>query len=182
VKLYITGAPGSGKTSAASSIARQYGIRVHCLDDVIWDNSEGTKNRRVPEAIRDRNLLAIASRPMWIVEGTYGAPWVRPILERADCVIILNTPPMLRLLRLMKRHFVDRSPFRAAVDNIRLFVSNARWGSTYEAGPLPQLIQLLHATGTPFHVHAKGDLLALVAWVRRNTRYSGSDVWVADRT
>jgi hypothetical protein len=157
MRLYITGAPGSGKTTAAARIAKRHGMRPLCLDDIVWDNESGMRHVRAAESARDAALRSVAAEPAWIVEGSYGLPWMRPILERADCVIILNTSPALRMLRLAKRHFICRSPFAAPVDNFRLFVSNLRWGLTYEQGPLPELISLLELLGTPFHLYSPSN-------------------------
>jgi hypothetical protein len=158
MRLYITGAPGSGKTTAAERIAKRHGMRALCLDDIVWDNRSGMRHRRAAESLRDKALRDVAAEPAWIVEGSYGLPWMRPILERADCVIILNTAPGLRILRLAKRHFFCRSPFLAPVDNFRIFVSNLRWGLSYEHGPFPELISLLELLGTPFHLYSVGDI------------------------
>jgi len=167
VRLYITGGPGSGKTRAAQAVSSKLSVVAHCLDDVVWDNGDGMKNQRRPEAARDEAVRRIAAEPAWVVEGTYFQSWLRPILERVDCVVILATPRWRRLLRLSRRHFVERSPFRAPSDNLRLFVANARWGLSYEQHALPELIGSLEAESTPFVVHRSGDLLALVAELDR---------------
>jgi hypothetical protein len=167
VRLYITGGPGSGKTRAAREVAAALSVPVHGLDDVVWDNRDGHRDHRRPEAARDEAVRRIAAEPAWIVEGTYFQGWLRPILERADCVVILATPRRRRLVRLVRRHFLERSPLRHAGDNLRLFASNARWGFGYERTVVPELVRRLEAVRTPFVVHRGTDSASLIAEIER---------------
>jgi hypothetical protein len=170
MRIYITGAPGSGKTTTATRLSQLYSLPMYSLDRAVWDNSQGPKNIRLSIPVRNANICRIASQPSWIVEGTYGKTWLRPIFDRADCVAILATPTAICLFRLFKRHFVSGLRTAALGDNIVHFYSNLSWSLRYDRGPRHELVTLLETTGTPFHFCAADHLPAVLDKLRAAPR------------
>ncbi len=44
MKIRIIGASGFGKTYLAKKLANKYGISIHSLDDLFWENSHASYN------------------------------------------------------------------------------------------------------------------------------------------
>lgn len=88
VRIFITGGPGSGKTTFARRIADARGLQMIELDEFfrVHDAIDGDDlaNRR---AALIRQFVVKSD---WVVEGVYDQPWVDEVLLRADHVIVLR--------------------------------------------------------------------------------------------
>ena len=82
------------------------GLPVHNLDDIFWTNESGSYGEKTPEDERERRLNQLISHARWIVEGVY-FNWVVPSFQRADLIIVLETPLIVRDYRIVRR-FVSR--------------------------------------------------------------------------
>ena len=103
-KIFISGGPGSGKTTYAQELADKFNIPHFDLDDIKWKNQtkycdcERTNAGKL--ALRDKIL---AENKNWIIEGVYTEDWIIPIIEQADKIIILKPPTWLRQYRIIRR-------------------------------------------------------------------------------
>lgn len=93
-RIYIVGAPGSGKSFLAARLAKQWGLDWHDLDDDAL-TSLGPSERTAQYA-------RLRTSPAWICEAA------RIGLERewvatADLVILLMTPRPWRVVRILWR-------------------------------------------------------------------------------
>lgn len=102
MKIHIVGPSGSGKTFLSQKLAKKYGIPAYALDDLFWDNSQGSYSTKREEAERDRMLHEIVTRKNWVIEGVQYA-WIGESFENADVIICLETPPALCRLRILRR-------------------------------------------------------------------------------
>ena len=103
-KIFISGGPGSGKTTYAKKLSAKMNIPHFDLDDIKWEkgsfNHERPKNERLK--LRDKIL---SENDSWIIEGVYFKDWIIPILEQSDKIIILKPKTLIRQWRIIKRFF-----------------------------------------------------------------------------
>lgn len=65
------GNAGSGKTTMARMLARQFNLAHLCLDHIAWIPAETPTRRPLSESVNE--LMAfIAANPSWVIEGCYG--------------------------------------------------------------------------------------------------------------
>lgn len=112
-RVSVVGAPGSGKTELARSLAA--GLDVpHVELDAIFHQPAWRELPR--DEFRDRVRREVASEA-WVVDGNYSA--VRDLVrERADTVVWLDLPRPLVMRRVMSR------TVRRAVTRERLWNGN----------------------------------------------------------
>jgi adenylate kinase family enzyme len=99
-RVVVLGPGGAGKTSFAHDLGRKTGLPVIELDKHFWkaDLSPTPTNEWI-EAQK-----AIAGADYWIMDGDLG-PYdaLSARLCRADTVIVLDFPLLLRILRVIRR-------------------------------------------------------------------------------
>jgi hypothetical protein len=100
LRLYVSGGPGSGKTTLSKRAADLLQVPVHDLDGIFLGLA--AKGEQF-EAIFDE-VAKIAATEDWIAEGSY-LGWTRPLLERAEFVVLLEVPWRVASYRVLTRHF-----------------------------------------------------------------------------
>ena len=97
-RIMIIGGPGSGKSTLALALGDRLGLPVFHVDHLIWapNWTERDLDRRTREA------LEIEAQDAWIFEGG-GAATFDNRLARADVLIWLDAPVMVRIWRLIFR-------------------------------------------------------------------------------
>ena len=98
-RIVIIGSSGAGKTTLARKLGSRLKINVYHLDRLFWQR--GWKGKTRDERIDI--LQKIVLEKQWIIEGTYLISSERR-LEAADTIIFLDTPPLVCLWRIIKRH------------------------------------------------------------------------------
>lgn len=101
-RIYIFGPPGSGKTHTAFILSTKLQIKKYNLDDIYWKEKYSVKNSS--DKIKKR-LSKIIFNDSWIIEGTYGADWVCPIIKRSDLVIWIRPSFLSAALNIIRRFF-----------------------------------------------------------------------------
>lgn len=126
MKIYITGCPGSGKTTLAGRVSEITGDICVSLDEVQYerDPQDPGDNRRRPDASRDAMFNEIIIHENWIIEDA-GRECFRAGQERADVVAALDAakPRLLwRVTRrwLRQRHGIERAQYRPDGKMLRL--------------------------------------------------------------
>jgi len=105
-RIHIIGGPGSGKSTLARKLAAENGLPHVELDALFWNDAGGHYDVRRDPGERDRRLAKLADGASWVIEGVYYS-WCRPSFERAEQIILLDTPTWLRHWRLGLR-FIKR--------------------------------------------------------------------------
>jgi adenylate kinase family enzyme len=137
MKLYITGGPGSGKSTYARKLSKEHSIPCFDLDNVKWINDSGVHfvNARTNEERVKIIADIINNNNDWIFEGAYFENWMHKILEQSDEVIVLNVPRWTRHWRCLKREIKRFDPKYASISSIwGLFC----WNHTYDSRYLTQ--------------------------------------------
>lgn len=152
-KIYITGGPGSGKTTYAKKLAKKMNLPCFDLDDIKWINRTENINKSRPKEERKFLLNKILQEnDHWICEGVYFQDWIIPIIEHADKVIILQTPRYLRQFRITKRSVRRMLGFaqKKHKENFVSFYNLLSWSHDYEKKYLPILMEKLKSYKKPF--------------------------------
>lgn len=105
-KIFITGGPGSGKTTLAQRLAVQLALPAHELDTVYL-----TVRNEPCQAVRyeqfatrfQATIKGIAATDAWLVEGAY-LGGTEPLLRDADCIIWMDVPWRVASYRIIARH------------------------------------------------------------------------------
>ncbi len=100
--LFLIGGAGSGKTTLAKRYSDAFEIPHIELDDLYW-LEPSTRKKRVDEK-RDRLLSDVINQPSWVLEGIFWQPWIEPVLDSADKIVLLDVPEFTRHSRVFKRH------------------------------------------------------------------------------
>ena len=99
-KLYIIGAPGSGKSFLAETMSQRWGIPWYDLNNDVWAKFDP----RVRQQIREQ----VITHPSWIFEAVFPEGFWFEAFQEADLIIVLRTPLIIRLWRIVKRHIEKR--------------------------------------------------------------------------
>ena len=103
-RIYIFGAPGSGKTTLAKKLSKQLKYPHFETDVIKWNHQ--TRQRR-PEAERDARLNKIfTENKTWVIEGAQWKDWTNPVWRKCDAVIFCNPPTVKRVFYILKRYFL----------------------------------------------------------------------------
>lgn len=103
MKIHIIGAPGSGKSSIAVSLAQRFSMPALNFDDIYWANNSLCYGKKADVKKRDGQLREFISQKSWIIEGVY-YKWVGESFKAADLIAILKVPVLVRDWRIIKRY------------------------------------------------------------------------------
>ncbi len=106
MKIRIIGPCGSGKSTVARALSRQWGIAYHEIDNLIWDRV--ASNVRYPEAVRNRMFQDILDSEDWILEGVQHG-WTMESFRQADWVVVLHPHVLVRDYRIIRRFIRSRT-------------------------------------------------------------------------
>ncbi|SRR5712692_2592013 len=101
-KIAIVGPSGAGKTKLTKDLSSTLKIKAFHLDRFFWqrDWEKETRDNRIDI------LQRLIQEKQWIIEGTY-INSTKLHLIAADTIIFLDTPPLVCLLRIIKRYRED---------------------------------------------------------------------------
>lgn len=100
-KIYIIGGLASGKSYFAKKLSEKTGIGYFGMDQIVFKDSPDDEERGHEE--RDTIFEETVTKEKWILEGTFTEDWVLSGLTMSSQIIYLDTPPLKRLCRFIKR-------------------------------------------------------------------------------
>lgn len=111
-KIIIIGYSGSGKSTMAQKLARQYSCEVLHLDCVHWLPNWQEREKEDEESIVSEFM---DSHKSWVIEGNYKSVcWDRRMGE-ATQIIFLDFPAVICLYRAFRRYFTYRGKVRESI-------------------------------------------------------------------
>lgn len=143
MKIAVIGASGAGKTYFAEKLSGLTHTPCYALDDLFWDNdAEGYNKKRDPEE-RNAMLRTILEREDWIVEGVQYS-WVTEAFRTADRIFLLDMPPLLCRLRIIRRFFTRKTCGNGrANESLRSLLSLLKWTRKFYRKNLPEIRAIL---------------------------------------
>lgn len=107
-RIMIIGSPGSGKSTAARMLGAALDLPVYHMDrEVYW--LPGWQER--DKADKLRQVQRIVALDAWVFDGNNSSTF-QLRADRADLLIWLDIPVWLRLVRVIRRAFVQRGQTR----------------------------------------------------------------------
>ncbi|WP_238917494.1 DNA topology modulation protein FlaR [Clostridium sp. YIM B02555] len=101
MKIDIIGAVGSGKTTLAHKIAKEFHIPCYEQDNVVWIRTSKGDVRRTDDEI-EKFFFDILESENWIIEGS-PRKLLKKRYEYSEYIIFLDTNSLLRLYRILRR-------------------------------------------------------------------------------
>ncbi len=98
-KIYIMGCPGSGKTTLARKLAREYKISFYELDKIVWDDDNHVKREKDDISNRFHKILRKKS---WIIEDVGRNSFIDGRVE-ADIIYYIKISKIRAYCRILKR-------------------------------------------------------------------------------
>ena len=105
-RVFVIGAPGSGKTTLARQIGRKLDLPVHNLDEVARVGG-GTGPQR-SSAERAASVVEIIASGRWVAEGVHLA-WTNDLLEAAEVIVWLDHVAWQRSSGRIVKRFVNQA-------------------------------------------------------------------------
>jgi cytidylate kinase len=146
-RIHITGGPGSGKTTLARELAGRLGFDLLDLDGAGLDIEAGMDATDYDglAATRETHARDFASKDAWISEGS-NTLVARPLLERAEIIVVLYAPWRVASYRIVSRHVKLTLARKNRFPGWRSLYRFWRWSARYYANTNPPG---LNQWGTP---------------------------------
>jgi len=157
-RIHIVGGAGSGKTHASRRISEKLGILAYDLDNIFWDNTDDSYNKKASPEVRDQKLKEILLNQSWIIEGVY-FKWLRESFQKADVIILLMPNYAICTLRIISR-FIQRKigimPSKKK-ETIKGLIELIKWNQQYNKEDIPDIVALLKPYNDKMKVFSKAD-------------------------
>lgn len=158
MRIYIIGNAGSGKTTLAHALGKEFNLPVYSTDDIFWERKFDLSR---PKEERIALLNPIARSPSWIIEGT-STSWTISAVRRADIVIELKTHRMVcigRALRRSMKRFITQDGSRESLLGV-IELCKYIWDAEHPRKEHSRKYRKLmhHATGHRITVRDQKDL------------------------
>ncbi len=152
MRIFISGPGGGGKSTLARAISSRWNIPLQSLDDIHWIRDPAGDRRR-PMDDKLAMLAEVVVRDTWVIEGVQ-FKWADMALERADHIIVLDTPFLRNQFQIIKRFVrqvrgTEKADYKPTLATLmRIF----RWSADYRRYERAMLLTKLEPFGDKAHV------------------------------
>jgi adenylate kinase family enzyme len=118
-KIYIVGAPGSGKSTLGNNISKILKVPYYEVDLIAQPESAESLT---PLNTRIKKVTQISSKQKWVAESMF-LGWTDSFYKNADLVIHLDIPPFVTIPRVIARYIhrvASRTNVHKFIDQICL--------------------------------------------------------------
>jgi hypothetical protein len=149
-RILVLGSPGSGKTLLSNVLGERLGLELLRLADFFWQPG---RVRMPTDAWRVR-VAELASRPRWVMDGTYEAS-LDLRLPNSDAIVFIRSNRWACLWRVVVRRLLGR--WRPAAESAlghALTPFFVRYVARFPVVTQPEVFALMaeHAVGKPLIV------------------------------
>lgn len=131
MKILIVGTVGTGKSTLAKKLAREYNIKHYEIDSIVHDDNEGGRKRSAEE--QDITIKHIDEKNSWIMEGVLRKN-LYYLLDIADKIIYLDIPKRKRNIRILTRYIKQKLRIEKVnyKPSIKMLKQMYKWSGEYE--------------------------------------------------
>lgn len=133
MKILIVGTVGTGKTTLAKKLSKQYKIRYYEIDLIVYDDENNGRKRTIDE--QNDIIKKINKNEDWIIEGVLRKN-LEYLLELADKIIYLNIPKYKRNIRILTRFIKQNLKIENAnyKPDLKMLKNMYKWSKKDEEG------------------------------------------------
>lgn len=131
MKILIVGTVGTGKTTLAKKLSKDYNIKYYEIDSIVHDDRQNGRKREEEE----QNVIIknINKNENWIIEGVLRKN-LQYLLELADKIIYLDVPKYKRNIRILKRYIkqklkLEKSNYKPDIKMLKMMF---KWSNDFE--------------------------------------------------
>lgn len=99
-RIVVKGASGAGKSTLARALSRELDVPFVELDALHWDAGWSAASAA---QLRTRITAVLDDARGWVVDGNYDSKLGTLLLDRANLIVWLDLPLLLKLRRLVRR-------------------------------------------------------------------------------
>lgn len=130
MKILIVGTVGTGKTTLARKLSKEYNIKYYEIDSIVHDDVN--KKKRTPQQ-QNEIISNINKEDGWIIEGVLREN-LEYLLEMAEKIIYLNIPKKIRNKRILTRYIkqkigIEKSNYKPNIEMLKMMF---KWSNEFE--------------------------------------------------
>ena len=130
MKILIIGTVGTGKTTLAKKLSKQYNIKYYEIDSIVHDDNNKIKRTSKQQ---DEIIEKINNNVDWIIEGVLRKN-LYYLLELADKIIYLDISKKVRNRRILIRYIKQKLGLEQAnyVPSLNMLKNMYKWSEKYD--------------------------------------------------
>ena len=130
MKILIVGTVGTGKTTLARKLSKEYNIKYYEIDSIVHDDVN--KKKRTPQQ-QNEIISNINKEDGWIIEGVLREN-LEYLLETAEKIIYLDIPKNIRNKRILTRYIkqkigIEKSNYKPSLKMLKMMY---KWSNEFE--------------------------------------------------
>lgn len=130
MKILIVGTVGTGKTTLARKLSKEYNIKYYEIDSIVHDDVN--KKKRTPQQ-QNEIISNINKEDGWIIEGVLREN-LEYLLEMAEKIIYLDIPKNIRNKRILTRYIkqkigIEKSNYKPSLKMLKMMF---KWSNEFE--------------------------------------------------
>ena len=130
MKILIVGTVGTGKTTLARKLSKEYNIKYYEIDSIVHDDIN--KKKRTPQQ-QNEIISNINKEDGWIIEGVLREN-LEYLLETAEKIIYLEIPKNIRNKRILTRYIkqkigIEKSNYKPNIEMLKMMF---KWSNEFE--------------------------------------------------
>ena len=132
MKILIIGTVGTGKTTLAKKLSKQYNIEYYEIDSIVHDDNNGGIKRTFKQ--QDEIIKEIDKNNNWIIEGVLRENLFY-LLDLSDKIILLDVNRRKRNIRILIRYIKQKLGLEQAnyVPSLNMLLKNMyKWSEKYD--------------------------------------------------
>ena len=130
MKILLVGTVGTGKTTLARKLSKEYNIKYYEIDSIVHDDVN--KKKRTPQQ-QNEIISNINKEDGWIIEGVLREN-LEYLLEIVEKIIYLDIPKNIRNKRILTRYIkqkigIEKSNYKPSLKMLKMMY---KWSNEFE--------------------------------------------------